>query len=151
MGTMQVILAESISTLGEQGQIVNVKGGYARNYLIPQGLAFSASSANASQIAHKQKQLQDLRKRKIKNDQDFAKSLSDVSVRISVKVGEEDRLFGSVTNQHIADALNAKGYKVDRRKIVLQEPIRALGVYSVPVRLSAEVEGLVKVWVVKEE
>jgi large subunit ribosomal protein L9 len=151
MGNVQVILAESIPNLGDQGQVVNVKGGFARNFLIPQGLAFAASSSNASQIAHKQKQLLDLRKRKVKNDQDFAARLSEVSVRIAVKVGEEDRLFGSVTSQHIADAVTKKGFKIDRRKIVLAEPIRALGVYTVPVRLAAEIEGNVKVWVVKEE
>lgn len=151
MGNMQVILAESIPNLGEQGQIINVKGGFARNYLIPQGLAYTASSANAAQIAHKQKQLQDLNKRKIKSDQEFAARLSEISVHIKVKVGEEDRVFGSVTSQNIADALASKGYKVDRRKIVLSEPIRALGVYTVPVRLSADIEGQVKVWVVKED
>lgn len=151
MATMQVILADSIPALGEQGQVVNVKGGYARNFLIPRGLAFAASSVNAAQIAHKQKQLQDLRKRKIKNDQDLANRISDISVHIAVKVGEEDRIFGSVTSQNIADALAGKGYKVDRRKIQLQEPIRALGVYTVPVRLSGEVEGHLKVWVVKED
>lgn len=151
MAMMQVILAESIPNLGNEGEIINVKGGYARNYLIPHGLAFAASSVNAAQLAHKQKQLQDLRKRKIKNDEDFAKRLSDISIHIPVKVGEEDRIFGSVTTQNIADELAKKGYNVDRRKIFLHEPIRALGVYTVPVRLSGEIEGHLKVWVVKEE
>lgn len=151
MATMQVILAESIPSLGNEGEIVNVKGGYARNYLIPQGFAFAASSVNAAQLAHKQKQLQDLRKRKIKNDQDLANRLSEVSIHIPVKVGEEDRIFGSVTTQHIADALAKKGFNVDRRKINLHEPIRALGVYTVPVRLSSDIEGHLKVWVVKED
>lgn len=148
---MQVILAESIPNLGEQGQVVNVKGGYGRNFLIPQGLAHAASSSNAAQIAHKQKQLQDLRKRKIKNDEDLAARISEISVHIPVKVGEEDRVFGSVTSQHIADAIAKKGHKIDRRKIILNEPIRALGVYTVPVRLTGEIEGHVKVWVVKED
>jgi large subunit ribosomal protein L9 len=90
-------------------------------------------------------------KRKIKSDQEFAARLSEVSVHIAVKVGEEDRVFGSVTTQNIADALASKGYKIDRRKIVLSEPIRALGVYTVPVRLSSDIEGQVKVWVFKED
>ncbi len=148
---MDVILRESMPNLGEAGDLVNVKGGYARNYLIPQGLAYSAASGNAAQIAHKKKLLEDQRKRRIKTEQELAKQISEVSISIPVKVGEEDRVFGSVTSQNIAEALSKKGYDVDRRKIILDEPIRALGVYTVPVRFSGDISGNVKVWVVKEE
>ncbi|RJP18212.1 MAG: 50S ribosomal protein L9 [Candidatus Omnitrophota bacterium] len=148
---MDIILRESVANLGEAGDLVDVKGGYARNYLIPQGLAYSAASANAAQINHKKRLLEDQRKRRIKTEQDLAKRLSEISINIPVRVGEEDRVFGSVTSQNIADSLAKKGYDVDRRKIVLDEPIRALGVYTVPVRFSGDISGNVKVWVVKEE
>ncbi len=148
---MEVILRESVPNLGEPGDLVNVKGGYARNYLIPQGMAYSASSSNAAQISHKKRLLEDQQKRQIKTEEEMAKRLSEISVSIPVKVGEEDRIFGSVTSQHIADALSKKGYNIDRRKINLDEPIRALGVYTVPVRFSGNITGNVKVWVVKEE
>ena len=150
MAIMQVILAESIPSLGDEGQVVNVKGGYARNFLIPKGIAFSASSVNAAQLAHKQKQVQDLSKRRIKDDNDLAKRLSELSVHIPVKVGEEDRVFGSVTSQNIANAISEKGIKINRRKIILKEPIRALGVYTVLARLSGDIESEIKVWVDKE-
>lgn len=150
MSLMQVILAESIPNLGDEGDVVNVKGGYARNYLIPKGFAFAATSANAALIAHKKKQLQDQRRRKIKTEQDLARRLSEIRINIPVKVGEEDRIFGSVTSRDIANALSEKGYEVDRRKIILKEPIKALGVYTVPVHFSESTEAQLKVWVVKE-
>jgi len=148
---MQVILSDSIPNLGEEGAMVNVRSGYARNFLIPKGLAFFATSSNAAQITHKRKQVQDQRKRHVKTEQDLASRLSDISVNIAVKVGEEDRVFGSVTSKSIATALSEKGFDVNRRKIILDEPIRALGVYTVPLRLSSENTAQLKVWVVKEE
>ncbi len=148
---MEVILRDDVPNLGGQGDIVKVKGGYARNFLIPKGLAFSASGANASQIEHKKRLLHDQLKRRIKTEQGLATRLSEISINVPVKVGEEDRIFGSVTSKDIATALEAKGYEVDRRKIQLDEPIRALGVYTVPVRLSGDVSADLKVWVVKEE
>jgi len=151
MSTMQVILAETIPNLGQEGQVVTVKGGFARNYLIPKNLAYPAASASAAQIAHRQRQVQDLHKRRIKSEQDLANRLSSISVNIPVKVGEEDRVFGSVTSRDIAEALAQKGFDVDRRKIILEDPIRALGVYTVTVRLSGDISAHLKVWVVKEE
>lgn len=146
---MEVILSEAIPNLGEEGEIVKVKDGYARNYLIPQGFAFSTSSASASQIAHRKKMLKDQRSRRIKTEQDLARALSDTEVKIPVKVGEEDRIFGSVTNKDITAALANRGFNVDRRKIQLDEPIRALGIYTVTVRFSSEIEAEVRVRVEK--
>lgn len=147
---MEVILAESIANLGVEGDVVKVKGGYARNYLIPQGLAFAATSANAAALEHTKKMLMDKRKRLLKTEQDIANRLSSTMVTIPMKAGEEDRLFGSVTAQNISDALAEKGIPVDRRKIQLDEPIKALGVYTVPVRFSSETSGELKVLVEKE-
>ncbi len=148
---MEVILRESMPDLGEQGEVVKVKAGYARNYLIPQGFAFATSTSDAKRLAHQKRVLGDLRKRQIKTEEDLAARLSTVEIRVSVKVGEEDRMFGSVTNSEIATLLEAQGIKIDRRKITLEEPIRALGIYTVPVRLSADVTGELSVRVVKED
>jgi len=148
---MEVILRDHIPNLGNQGDQVKVKPGYARNFLIPKGLAFAAASGNAAQINHKKRLMQDQQKRRIKTEQDLAKRLSEVSVSISVRVGEEDRIFGSVTTQDIAVALSKKGFEVDRRKIILDEPIRALGIYTVPVRFAGDIVAHLKVWVVKKE
>lgn len=147
---MEVILAESIKNLGFEGDVVKVKGGYARNFLIPKGLAFAATSANAAALEHTKKMLLDKRKRVLKTEQDVANRLASTMVKIHVKAGEEDRLFGSVTAQNIADALAEKGVIIDRRKIQLDEPIKALGVYTVPVRFSSETSAELKVLVEKE-
>ncbi|MBI1389681.1 MAG: 50S ribosomal protein L9 [bacterium] len=148
---MEVILAETIANLGDEGEVVKVKGGYARNYLIPQGLAYTVSSANASDIAHKKKMLQDKRKRLLKTEKDLADRLHETVVKIHVKAGEEDRLFGSVTSKDIAASLSEKGLDIDRRKIQLDEPIKALGVFTIPIRLSAETTADVRVFVEKEQ
>ncbi len=147
---MEVILAESINNLGAEGEIVKVKGGYARNFLIPKGLAYAANSANAAALEHTKKMLQDKRRRILKTEQDVANRLATTMVKIHVKAGEEDRLFGSVTSQNIADALAEQGVTVDRRKIQLDEPIKALGVYTVPVRFSSDTSAELKVLVEKE-
>jgi large subunit ribosomal protein L9 len=147
---MEVILCEAIPNLGDEGQTVKVKDGYARNYLIPKGYALSATSASAAQIAHRQKMLKDQRMRQIRNDQDMARALSEIEVKIPVKVGEEDRIHGSVTSSDIAKALKAKGFDVDRRIINLEDPIRAVGVYPVNVRFSAENEAKLQVRVEQE-
>jgi len=148
---MEIILAESIHKLGEEGEVVKVKNGYARNYLIPQGLAFPVKTTNANQVAHKRKLVLDRQRKRVKTQQDIARHLSSASVTIAVKVGEEDKLFGSVTSQDIQAALKNQGFDVDRRKIILDDPIKALGMYTVPVRFTAEIQANVKVWVVKED
>lgn len=148
---MEVILAESIHKLGGEGEIVKVKSGYARNYLIPQGLAFPVKTTNAHEVAHKRKLVLDQQRKRMKTQQDIARHLSSASVTIAVKVGEEDKLFGSVTSQDIQAELKKQGFDIDRRKIMLDETIKALGMYTVPVRFTAEIQTNVKVWVVKAE
>jgi len=147
---MKVLLREDYKGLSEAGEVVKVKDGFARNFLIPQGVAFMATDQNKKRYENDLKQ----QSRKLERDkiqaEELAKKLENVSCTISVQVGEEDKLFGSVTSQNIADVLEEQGYKIDKRKINLEEPIKALGIYSVPVKLHPEVEASVKVWVVKE-
>jgi len=145
---MEVILNESIESLGKAGDIVNVSDGYARNYLIPKGIAIVANKKNLVQI---EKQRAAILERAAKVRQEFealAEQLSKIDIEIPVKVGEEEKLYGSVTSMDIARAIEEKGYQVDRKKIVLTEPIKALGEYEIPVKLSPDVTATVKVRVV---
>ena len=147
---MKIILTEKLDNLGESGAIVDVKNGYARNYLLPRKLALMANKSNMAvyEEANRQK---DAQNSKAKREAEvLAKTLEKASCTVPVAVGEGDRIFGSVTAQQIADLLVEQGFEIDRRAVILEEPIRALGVYDVPIRLHAEVEAPVKVWVVKE-
>ena len=147
---MQVILLESIKGIGERGDNVKVAPGYARNYLIPNQLAISAAGAGAKIFAEGERQRASRNAKFRKNAESMAKQFEDVSVHIPMEVGEEDRLFGSVTSADIAEHLKTQGIEVDKRKIVLEEPLKQLGVYTVPIKLGQEVEGKIKVWVVKK-
>lgn len=147
---MKVILREDHDTLGKVGEIVTVKDGYARNFLIPKRIAILATQKNMKVLEEEQKmrvRQQDKDKRKAEVE---AQELGKTSLTATVSVGEEDRVFGSVTAQTIADLLKEKGYDVDKRKIQLDEPIKALGIYTVSVKLHSDVEAKVRVWVVKE-
>jgi len=147
---MEIILRQDYQGLGKTGDVVKVKDGYARNFLIPKGIAYLASKENKKRLENELK-LKSWRVEKEKlAAEELAKKLANVSCTIPVQVGEEDKLFGSVTSQNIAEALAAQGIEVDRRKIQLEEPIKSLGIYSVPIKLHSEVEATVKVWVVKE-
>ena len=146
---MDVILMTSMDDLGQMGQTVSVKRGYARNFLIPQGKAVPATSGNSKLVAEHIKletKRDSLRKVGAK---ELAASLGEISCTITVQAGEEDKLFGSVTARDIAEALQSENVELDHRQIILDEPIKQLGVYSVPVRLHPEVEVMAKVWVVK--
>ena len=147
---MKILLREDYKGLGEAGEIVKVKDGFARNFLIPQGVAFIATDQNKKRYENDLKQQSWKLERDKINAEELSKTLENVSCTISVQVGEEDKLFGSVTSQNITDVLAEQGYKIDKRKILLDEPIKALGIYSVPIKLHPEVEASVKVWVVKE-
>ncbi len=147
---MKVILLKDIESLGSAGEVVKVKNGYGRNFLIPRNEALIASAANMAQFESRRKQQETLAERDRRAAEALVKKLEAESLTAQVKVGEEDRLFGSVTAQHIAELLDEKGYEVDRRAIHLEDPIRELGVYNVEVRLHSEVATAVKLWVVKE-
>jgi len=147
---MKIILRETLENLGEIGDVVEVKDGYARNYLIPRKLAYEANTRNLNQLEAQKKQLD----RKIERDKLNAEKLRDelekVSLTIQMKVGEDGKLFGSVTTQMIAEEFKDKGFDIDRKKIVIPEPIKALGIYTVEMKLHKDVEAKVKVWTVRE-
>ena len=147
---MRVILLKDVESLGSAGEVVQVKSGFARNFLIPQRQALVASDTNVAQFESKRKQHAAVSERERRAAETIAKQLEADSLTAQVRVGEEDRLFGSVTVQNIADLLAEKDYDIDRRAIQLEEPIRALGVYTIAVRLHADVTANVKLWVVKE-
>lgn len=147
---MEIILRQDYEGLGNAGEIVKVKDGYARNFLIPRGVAYIANEANKKRHEADLKQLGIQQARDKKAAEELSEKLKNVSCTITVQVGEEDKLFGSVTSLNIAESLEAQGFNIDKRKILLEEPIKSLGIYSVPVKLHSEVEGTVKVWVVKE-
>jgi len=148
---MEVILREDIDKLGSRGQVVKVAPGYARNFLLPKRLAVAATESN-KKIIEQERQAHLRKEAKIKVDaEDLSKLLTGVSVTIAQKSGENDQLFGSVTSKDIADALAAKNFTIDRRKITLEDPIRQLGEFKVPVKLHKDVIAEVTVLVVKEE
>lgn len=147
---MKVILREDVPGLGDIGEIVDVKPGYGRNYLIPQGFAVVADPKNVRAIEHERKQIARRLEKLKAAAATLAEKLDDVSVTIPRKVGEQDKLFGSVNTRDIEEALHAEGLEVERRQIRLAEPIKSLGVYKVPVRLHPEVIPHVKVWVTAE-
>ena len=147
---VKVILRADVEKLGSSGDVVNVSDGYARNYLLPRKLALQATKANLAVYKEEKTQKKVGQSKELRLADLLAKDLEQVSCTAVVSVGEDDRVFGSVTAHAIADLLKEKGYDIDRRKIILEEPIRALGVYTVPIKLHTDVEGRVKVWVVKE-
>lgn len=147
---IEVILREDIKTLGKAGALVRVKPGYARNFLLPKGLAYEATAGNKKRIEGEQRAQQTKLTAEKAGAQEFAATLGEVKLSIAAKAGEEGKLFGSVTSQEIADLLAAQGHEVDKRKIELEQPIRQLGPHTVTVRLHPEVHAEVHVDVVAE-
>lgn len=149
---MQVILREDLTNLGKSGDVVTVKAGYGRNYLLPQGLAVVATEQDVARVAHEKRVIAARNAKLAKDAQAVADRLNQVSVSIAVSVGEEDKLYGSVTARDIVDALQEKGVNnVDTKSLVLSEPLKALGLAEVPVKLGRGVSATIKVWVVKKE
>ncbi len=147
---MKVILRKEHEKLGEVGAVVDVKDGYARNYLIPNGVAYPASDGSMRALTEEKKQAERRKAKEMKASEKLAAELEKVSITLQMKVGEDEKLFGSVTSQMIADSLKEKGFDLDKRTIDLEEPIKALGIYTVNVKLHQSVTGKVKVWVVRE-
>jgi large subunit ribosomal protein L9 len=147
---MKVIIRETHEKLGEAGSIVNVAKGYARNFLIPKKIALEYSKSSLK-ILEEEKKIKEVRKNKEKRvAEQLGIQLNKVSLTASVRVGEEDRVFGTVTTQDIANLLKEKGFDIDKKKILLENPIKALGIYTIKIKLHSEVETSVKLWVVKE-
>ncbi len=147
---MEIILTKSVEGLGDRGDIVKVKNGYARNYLLPHKMALPATKA-MKKVMNEENKLRDIRDDKEKRTIiETAEKMKEISVTIVVQAGEEDKLYGSVSENDIARAITEQGFKVDHNMVKLEEHIKLLGVYTVPVRLHKDVEIQVKVWVVKE-
>ena len=147
---MEVILREDVKSLGKAGEMVKVKPGYARNFLLPKGLAYEATEGNRKRILAESKARLARMVEEKSAAEAFAAQLGGVTVTLARKAGEGDRLFGSITAQDIADALAKQGIAVDKRKIELEHPIKTLGAHSVPVRLHHEVQAELRVQVVAE-
>jgi len=147
---MKVILRREHEKLGQIGAMVDVKDGYARNFLIPKGIAYPATAGSMRALEEEKKQAARRLGKELKASEKLAGELEKVSITLQMKVGEDEKLFGAVTSQMIADSLKEKGFDIDKRIIELDEPIKALGIYNVNVKLHANVSGKVKVWVVRE-
>ncbi|KUG25916.1 lsu ribosomal protein l9p [hydrocarbon metagenome] len=147
---MKVILRKNYDKLGEIGDLVDVKNGFARNFLIPRQIAYVATPGNIKAFEEEKKLIIKKESKELEEAQKIAAELENVSISIPVKVGEEDKIFGTVTTQMIADSLNEKGFQIDKRKIEISEPIKALGIYTVNVKLHPKVQCTVKTWVVRE-
>ena len=147
---MEVILLEDVKGLGKRGDRTNVAAGYARNFLIPLRKAISAEGSGAQVFEEKQKQFEVEQRKQRKEAEKLAEELHEVSCTISAKAGDDDRLFGSVTVQDIFQSLTSQGIQIDKKMILLEEPIKQLGVYTVGVRIHRDIETDIKVWVVRE-
>ncbi|MDA1081247.1 MAG: 50S ribosomal protein L9 [Gemmatimonadetes bacterium] len=146
---MEVILREAVEKLGHPGDVVKVSPGFARNYLLPRGIAYEATPGNLKRIAQEKGRLEAAESTRRAAAQVIADSLEPISLTFSARVGDEGKLFGSVTSADIAEQLAAQGVHIEKRMIDLHDPIRALGVYKVPVKLHADVKAEIKVWVIK--
>ncbi len=147
---MEVILREHVDNLGKRGEIVKVADGYARNYLLPRKLALPATEGNKKHVDRERKKM-DVRESEEKSQAEaIAARLANVEITIARRVGETDQLYGSVTSADIADYLKSKGFEIDRRKLILPEPIKVIGEHDVPLKLHREVTASLKVHVVKE-
>jgi len=146
---MEVILRQAVDKLGHPGDVVKVSAGYARNFLLPRGVAYEATPGNKKRIAQEKDRLQAAENSRVESAQELAARLEQVSLTFSARVGEEGKLFGSVTAADVSEQLKTQGFDIEKRMIDLHEPLRALGVYKVPIKLHADVKPEVKVWVIK--
>jgi large subunit ribosomal protein L9 len=147
---MEVILRQAVEKLGHPGDIVKVSPGYARNFLLPRGYAYEATPGNRRRIEQEKQRLDAAEESRRGSAEDLATRIEQVSLTFSARVGEEGKLFGSVTSADIAQQLAEQGFTIEKRQIELKEPIKALGVYRVPIRLHADVHPEIKVWVIKQ-
>lgn len=147
---MKVILRQDIPELGKVGETVEVRSGYGRNYLIPRNLAIFATKGNLRAIGEVEKQSQIRERKKMREAEKIKMKLEKLSLTSEVLVGEEDKIFGSVTAQNIVELLAAEGTSVEKRDVLLEEPIKSLGVYTVPIKVEKDVIANVKLWVIRK-
>jgi large subunit ribosomal protein L9 len=146
---MEVILRAAVENLGHPGDIVTVSPGYGRNYLLPRGLAYAATTGNKKRMEQERQRLETAEASRRTTAAQLGERLEQVSLTFSARVGDEGKLFGSVTAADIVHQLEGQGFDIEKRQIDLHEPIRSLGVYRVPIRLHADVKPEIKVWVIK--
>ena len=146
---MEVILRQAVESLGKPGDVVKVSNGYARNYLLPHGVAFEATPGNLKRIQLERDRLEAAENERREAAQAQATKLEQVQLTFSARVGDEGKLFGSVTSADVAQQLESQGFHIEKRQIDLHEPIKALGVYRIPIRLHADVKPEIRVWVIK--
>jgi len=146
---MEVILRQAVESLGKPGDVVKVSNGYARNYLLPHGVAFEATPGNLKRIQQERERLEAAENERRTAAQGLAEKLEQVQLTFSARVGDEGKLFGSVTSADVAQQLESQGFHIEKRQIDLHEPIKALGVYRIPIRLHADVKPEIRVWVIK--
>ena len=146
---MHIILLQDYEGLGNAGEQIDVKDGYARNFLFPKGLALKADKNSIKRFQDMARLKEMKQNRALKQSRELAEKLQALSLTIPVQVGEDDRVFGSVTSIEIAQQLKDKGYDIDKRQIILEEPIKALGIFEIPVKLHSEITATVKLWVIK--
>lgn len=153
MKTVNVILREDVPKLGEAGEVVSVKPGYARNYLLPQQLAYEATESAIQQLERERERSEQQARRDYLEARRRASQLEDLQLTFHARAGSESKLFGSIGSADIADRLNGQGldFEVDRKQIELDDPIKELGVYNVAIQLHREVRPEIKIWVIKEE
>ena len=147
---MQVIIKKKIEKLGDVGDIITVKDGYARNYLLPRGLVVKATPGNIKEVELIKSQIQKKNEKKINDQKELAKKLSNLKINIPVKVGEDNQIFGSVNSTNIIEFLIEKGFEVNKKSIKLDEPIKSLGIHNVILKLDEGIESNIKVYVIKE-
>jgi large subunit ribosomal protein L9 len=147
---MDVILRQAVEKLGNPGDVVAVSAGFARNYLIPRGIAVEATTGNKKRIEQERQRLEAEESQRRESASEVAQRLEQVSLTFSARVGDEGKLFGSVTAGDIVQQLESQGYRIEKRQVDLHEPIKSLGVYRVPIRLHADVKPEIKVWVIKQ-
>ena len=147
---MKVILKSDVKDLGQVGEVINVKDGFARNFLVPQGLAVEASTKNVKVFEHEKKKIQEMARKVKSGAAGLAEKISEAKIIIKAKAGEEDKLFGSETSMDIADALKSEGIEIDKKKIQLDEPIKRIGEYTVAIKLHSEISAQLNVQVVPE-
>lgn len=147
---MKIILLKDVDRLGKRGDKIEVAKGYGRNYLIPKGLALTLTTGNLKKFEHEEKKLRYAMEKTKREAGHLKEKLKKLSLTIAVQAGEDDKLFGAVTNMDIEQALSREGYNIDRKKIKLEEPIKELGVYTIKMALHPEVEAELKLWVVSK-
>ncbi|HAM38345.1 MAG: 50S ribosomal protein L9 [Elusimicrobia bacterium RIFOXYC2_FULL_34_12] len=147
---MKIILKKEVSGFGKAGDVKNVKDGYARNFLLPQGLALVANEGNLKIIEREKIKITNILKAEIEKAQEYAKKLSSISITIPAEVGAENKIFGSISASDISDALKNEGFDIDKKSIIIKDPLKELGAFDISVKIHPDVSAKVKVWIVKK-